>query len=697
MRVKSLPGPGADVFIYGRSSSDMQNEKSSDDQIEVCRPLTIRNRWNVLGEFKDESRTGRTSRNRPNFNKMIDQAIAGRVQAVIVEDVSRLMRNSAEMQVCAQRLKESGVVIITAAGSVIDGLELAIRASMAQEQSEEHGERVKRGHRATAKRGRLVGGVAYGYRVRQASETQEAFRAGKNGDGGSDLNREIDPVEGPIAVRCYEDIASGLSTEQVCQALNRDGIAGPGGGLWRTNALTGHKALGTGILRNPIYRGAPVFGRTESNFMPSKGTTKVTPGDPANRVEQYHEDLRLVSDELWYAVQERLAEKSVEKGRPDQARRATYILSGKVFCGHCGHPFPIVGVNHGCSGRRMGVACENRRRVTRQDLETAVFTGMAERLLRPHILEIYLKEYRAELARAVDTYGSRHDELRGRLRELQKSEANLFKQVEAGASGYARTRFNARLNDVGAQIEQVQRQLAVPRPSMDDMVTTEAVVAGMTALIAELGDAAAGDDRAAAAAMQIIRPMIDKVTVTSKPATGKEDGRGHGPVSVKVEGSITKVIEYVAGGREIQPRGTNVTGLELPTVRFMYYVDFAPGSAHLEHLPDAAVLFLHLLRLSYGPVEKNTLIRALRAGEEAGDMKQMGRAHVDAEKAIHMLKARGEIRAVDLAYWRSGWVLNDRGLSDDAWRERFRNPEGEGQPPLWRYATPPEAFVTVIG
>lgn len=693
----SLPPAGAEGFSYGRHSSEMQNEKSSDDQLRVNRALADRNRWTIKQEFTDESRSGRTSRNRPGFNKMIDLAVAGHAQFIIVEDVSRLMRNAAEMQVCAQRLKESGVVIVTATGAVLDGLELAIRASMAQEQSEEHGRRVKRGHRATVERGRLIGGIPYGYRVRQASNEQKGFEVRKNGDGGSDLNREKDSDEAKRVVDIYEDFVGGVSTEQICQKWNRAGIPGPGGKLWRTDALTGNKKLGTGILRNPIYRGSPVALRTVSNFVPSKGVTKVGAADKVDHIVMHDERLRIVTDELWHAAQARLAEMSVEKGQPHQARRPTYTLSGKVFCGHCGHPFPILGANHGCNGRRLGVACDNRRRVSRRDLETAVFTGMLERLLQPHILEIYLQEYRSEMAVAAAGYEARQTDLRIRMHQLQKKEENLMVQMEEGASGYARSRLNDRLAQIGPQIELLQRQLAAPRPDGDRLVTADAIIESLKALIADLGDASTGDDRAAATTRDLLRGMIDKVTVTSKPAVGKEDERGCGPVTVHVKGSITRVVAYVEGGREIQHRGTTSTALDLPNVAFSFYLDFAPARAIREHLTPEAEIFRHVLRVAYGPVEKNGLIRALREGQAAADPKLMAKAHLDAEKAIDVLKGRGEIRAIDLAKWKSGWVLNDRGLSDDQWRERFRNPEGEGAPPLWRYADPPEAFVTVIG
>jgi DNA invertase Pin-like site-specific DNA recombinase len=91
----------------------MQNEKSSEDQAAQNRALAASRGWTISDEFTDESRSGRRSRNRPNFNRMIEEALVRRPKMIIVEDISRLCRNAAEMHVIAQRLGEAGIVIVS--------------------------------------------------------------------------------------------------------------------------------------------------------------------------------------------------------------------------------------------------------------------------------------------------------------------------------------------------------------------------------------------------------------------------------------------------------------------------------------------------------------------------------------------------------------------------------------------------------
>ena len=212
MRVRAAPLPGSVAFLYGRFSSDMQNPKSADDQLAEADAICERNGWSVADRFTDLGETGRSVVNRPGLLTMLDRATAGEADIIVVEDVTRLGRNAADLHVIANRLKEASVVIFTFSSGVISGVDLSIRAAMAEEQSVEHAYRVKRGHRASAKRGRVMGGVAYGYAVGDTLAVgssadrggQVAMRvpiSGRASDGSSRQTRVIDPIQAVIVER----------------------------------------------------------------------------------------------------------------------------------------------------------------------------------------------------------------------------------------------------------------------------------------------------------------------------------------------------------------------------------------------------------------------------------------------------------------------------------------------------------------
>ena len=151
-------------------------------------------------------------------------------------------------------------------------------------------------------------------------------------------------------------------------------MPGPKGGLWSSRRLTGDKNLLNGILRNPIYTGRVICGKSKSDFKSSTGKTLVTKGAVIDQIEEQVEELRTISDDLWDAAQQRLDENSVET--PNNARYADYVLSGKVRCGSCGERYSIMGDGYGCTLRRRGGDCDNKRRMQREDLESAVLNGL---------------------------------------------------------------------------------------------------------------------------------------------------------------------------------------------------------------------------------------------------------------------------------------------------------------------------------
>lgn len=238
---KALPPAGASVLLYGRFSSDIQNPKSAEDQHVEGELFAARHGWIVAQKYADHGETGRSVMNRPGLLQMLDDAITNERQAIIVEDISRLGRNAADLHIIANRLKEAQVLIITFTSGVMSGLDLSIRASMAEEQSVEHGHRVKRGHRASAKRGRVMGGIAYGYKLTSSNVRSEVDASGessrrRNSNGGDDQMRVIDPIQRVIVERIYRDFNAGLSTSQICKALNQERVPSPGGGLVSSTA-----------------------------------------------------------------------------------------------------------------------------------------------------------------------------------------------------------------------------------------------------------------------------------------------------------------------------------------------------------------------------------------------------------------------------------------------------------------------------
>lgn len=126
---------------------------------------------------------------------------------------------------------------------------------------------------------------------------------------GDDRHVVLDETEASIVqeiftrVSCYEPFID------IARDLNRRGIKTKKGAEW------GRSSFHT-ICRNERYRGIYIY-----------RDVRVEGGMP-----------RIISDELFYKVQEVLKVKKNPQGRRKRSGYEEYLLTGKLYCGHCGSP-----------------------------------------------------------------------------------------------------------------------------------------------------------------------------------------------------------------------------------------------------------------------------------------------------------------------------------------------------------------------
>jgi site-specific DNA recombinase len=111
------------VAIYARFSSDLQNDKSVDDQIAFCREVCARNGMTVVLTFEDRAVSASSAKNRPGFIALMRAAAARLFDVVVAEDMDRIFRDQADYHAARKELDFLGITIHTATGKVtkIDG------------------------------------------------------------------------------------------------------------------------------------------------------------------------------------------------------------------------------------------------------------------------------------------------------------------------------------------------------------------------------------------------------------------------------------------------------------------------------------------------------------------------------------------------------------------------------------------------
>lgn len=115
-----------------------------------------------MAVYTDEGVTGTNTKKREGFNRMIDDAMSGKIDLILTKSVSRFARNTVDSLTTIRQLKEKGVEVyfekeniytLDAKGEVL----LTIMSSLAQEESRSISENVTWGKRRSMENGKFSG------------------------------------------------------------------------------------------------------------------------------------------------------------------------------------------------------------------------------------------------------------------------------------------------------------------------------------------------------------------------------------------------------------------------------------------------------------------------------------------------------------------------------------------------------------
>lgn len=277
---------------------------------------------------------------------MLADVLAGRVEIVLVESLSRLSRDVGEQDRAVKRIEHRSVRIVgvsdaydsTAAGRkvmrVARGLvnELYIDDLRAQ---------VHRTLAAKAARGRHVAGLSYGYTSEQ---------------DGNDRRLVIVPEQATIVREIFNRYGAGESCQRIAADLNARGIGGPRGGTWSVSALYGSPDKGAGVLNNELYIGRVVWNRSQWIKHPDTGKRERMLRLQSEWLVAEQLELRVVDDDAWQRVRDRFGERRGKRRTTGGHPRT--LFGGLLRCGYCGGAMIAVSAHqYGCAARKdRGVA-----------------------------------------------------------------------------------------------------------------------------------------------------------------------------------------------------------------------------------------------------------------------------------------------------------------------------------------------------
>lgn len=414
-----------DVVLYMRYSSDRQTEQSIEGQDRVCMEFCKAQGYNVIEKYIDRSTSAyHDSGKRHEFQRMIADSERHQWQGIVVYKLDRFARNRYDSAIYKAKLKKNGVRVISATENISDNPEGVLLESvlegMAEFYSKELAQKISRGMNESALKCNSCGGsTPLGFKI-------------------VDKKYQIEPITAEYVRTAFQMYADGSTIADIYNLFNNRG--------WRTS--TGgkfNKSSFKKMFANEKYIGVYKY-----------KDIRIEGGIPA-----------IIDKNVWDIVQARLGEK--EKA-PTSSRTVTdYLLSQKLFCGHCG------GHMDGVSGTsRTGVkhyyyACYNKinhkgcdKKNIRKDVIERAVVQAAMGLLNPETIE-YLAELAVKAADAEIKNNTMIPPLKNRLREIDRSINRLFKLVEDGAESPT---LADRLNTLEKEKRTVEKQLLKEQQSI---------------------------------------------------------------------------------------------------------------------------------------------------------------------------------------------------------------------------------------
>ena len=376
------------VYIYTRVSTAMQIDGYSlDAQKARMKAYADFNDYQIVGEYEDAGKSGKSIEGRASFCRMMEDIKSGKdgVSYVLVFKLSRFGRNAADVLSTLQVMQDFGVNLIC----VEDGIDsskdagklmISVLSAVAEIERENIRVQTMEGRIQKAREGRWNGGFApYGYRLV---------------DGVLQTNED----EAPAIRTIFEQYvntdtgANGLSKYLETHGFQK---------LARQNGTSPlfSATLIRAILKNPVYCGKIAFGRRKlEKIHGTRNEYHQVPQENYLLVDGLHEGI--VSEELWNAAQVKLLAQSkryepVNRSKTEQA----HLLSALVKCPVCGAgmysnkctkrkkdgtPYKSFSY-YSCKHRKMqrGQKCDFNKQIQEEVLDNAVMEVIIKLVSNP--------------------------------------------------------------------------------------------------------------------------------------------------------------------------------------------------------------------------------------------------------------------------------------------------------------------------
>lgn len=422
------------VYTYTRVSTAMQIDGYSlDAQKSRMKAFAEYNDYEIVREYEDAGKSGKSIEGRIQFSQMMDDIKEGKdgVSYVLVFKLSRFGRNAADVLSTLQIMQDFGVNLIC----VEDGIDsskdagklmISVLSAVAEIERENIRVQTMEGRIQKAREGKWNGGFApYGYQLV---------------DGKLEINEEE-----AVAIRVIFDqyVNTNIGSNGIAKYLENHGIRKIQRQNGKNPLFDAH--LVRLILRNPVYCGKIAYGRRRTEKVHgTRNDYHLVEQENYLLVDGLHE--AIVSEEVWQAAQVKLLAQAkkyehVNKGKDTK----THLLSGIVKCPVCGAGmYGNKCIKHkkdgtkykdfyyyGCKHRTMtrGHKCDYRKQINEELLDDAVAEIIVALVSKPKFAAMMQEKINMKVdTSTIDQEVANHEK---QLRQYYSTKSKLMDEIDS--------------------------------------------------------------------------------------------------------------------------------------------------------------------------------------------------------------------------------------------------------------------------
>jgi site-specific DNA recombinase len=427
----SKPNKTLTAAIYARFSSDLQKDRSIDDQFRDLEKVAQRFGFRLDKQlyFSDRAQSGTSLFDRPGLTRQLLGASAKHeFDVVLVEATDRLSRSQADLFWLADRFKFDGVKIFTPAGEVSE-MQLTFDSHSNADMVKKLAIRVKRGHDGIAREGKIAGALSYGY---------DAV-LGKPGE------RTINAKEAEVVIRIFTEYACGKTPRQIVDGLAKDKVPSPSGApFWNYQVIVGGLNK-RGLIHNRLYIGEYVKNRFYNIKNPSTGKRITRKADESDLIVAKVEHLRIIDQKLWDVAHKVRTERGAKKfATGHHSQRATlarkdHLLAGLMRCGECGGLMTVtassrIGQRVACSSATYRKTCNHTKTYDLGALTCLAVDNMHAHLTDPEFVK---ERAKAKAEERLQLTKQENEARKAAQKQLDRLNVQIARLVEAIGDGDA--------------------------------------------------------------------------------------------------------------------------------------------------------------------------------------------------------------------------------------------------------------------